>query len=71
MGGPPTNRATAVRTMAGMPVTDRPKPPAPTCAPAYVGPCQGCQESTHRYGPGGNPLCSICTRDLETRRAAR
>jgi len=55
-----------------MPVeTDRPKPPAPDCAPAYVGPCQGCQQPCHRYGPGGNPLCIICKRELEAGRAGR
>jgi len=55
-----------------MPVEiDRPKPPAPDCAPAYVGPCQGRQQPCHRYGPGGNPLCSICTRQLEAWRAGR
>ncbi|WP_346186380.1 hypothetical protein [Streptomyces osmaniensis] len=39
---------------------DRPKPPAPTCAPAQVGPCAGCGHPTHRYGHGGNPLCVVC-----------
>ncbi|NUQ95854.1 MAG: hypothetical protein HOY79_04595 [Streptomyces sp.] len=38
----------------------RPKPPAPECPPALVGPCQGCQQPCHRYGMGGNPLCAVC-----------
>ncbi|MFE9812390.1 hypothetical protein [Streptomyces sp. NPDC005548] len=37
-----------------------PTPPAPTCAPAHVGPCTGCGAPTHRYGLGGGPLCVIC-----------
>lgn len=44
----------------GMLTADRPKPPAPVCPPAQVGPCQGCQQPTHRYGNGGNPLCAVC-----------
>lgn len=30
------------------------------CAVDQVGPCASCQKLTHRYGPGGNPLCSTC-----------
>lgn len=52
----------------GMSDTVRPKPPAPTCAPAYVGPCQGCQEPCHRYGPGGCPLCVLCLDAVEAAR---
>lgn len=26
-----------------------------------IGPCAGCGADTHRYGPGGNPLCATCT----------
>ena len=44
--------------------TDRPKPPAPECALKDVGPCVSCQHPTHRYGHGGNPLCSVCLRPV-------
>lgn len=58
------------RTMTAMSiVSDRPAPPAPVCAPNQVGPCRGCQHPTCRYGPGGNPLCVLCTRALEEWRA--
>ncbi|WP_406263549.1 hypothetical protein OIA45_49045 (plasmid) [Streptomyces chartreusis] len=50
-------------------LTDRPKPPAPTCPPAQVGPCQGCQHPTKRYGHGGNPLCIVCRAPVEAARA--
>jgi hypothetical protein len=53
------------------PISDRPVPPAPECAPSYVGPCTKCQHPTHRYGPGGNPLCVLCRRELEEWRAAQ
>lgn len=33
------------------------KAPAPICPPAQVGPCARCGQPTHRYGPGGGPLC--------------
>jgi hypothetical protein len=51
------------------PISARPKPPAPECASSQVGPCRGCGHPTHRYGLGGNPLCVLCTRDLEEWRA--
>lgn len=44
----------------GMLDTARPKPPVPECPPNLVGPCASCQEPTHRYGHGGNPLCPVC-----------
>ncbi|MFD5848301.1 hypothetical protein [Streptomyces chartreusis] len=48
---------------------DRPKPPAPTCAPARVGPCAGCGHPTKRYGHGGNPLCVVCRAPVLARQA--
>ena len=50
---------------------DRPKPPAPECAPSQVGLCARCQNPCHRYGYGGNPLCVLCRRDVEAGRAAQ
>jgi hypothetical protein len=64
----------APRTMAGMStpaMTDRPKPPAPECAPSQVGLCAKCQHPCHRYGHGGNPLCVLCRKELEEWRAGR
>lgn len=46
-----------------------PAPPAPVCAPAMVGPCTGCGHPTHRYGPGGCPLCVVCLAAMEASRA--
>ncbi|MFD9249524.1 hypothetical protein [Streptomyces bottropensis] len=40
--------------------TAAPVPPAPTCPPAYVGPCARCGHPTHKYGLGGCPLCALC-----------
>ncbi|MEU5323022.1 hypothetical protein AB0G67_40660 [Streptomyces sp. NPDC021056] len=48
-----------------------PKPPAPTCPPAYVGPCAGCGHPTQRYGPGGCPLCVICHAPVLARQAKK
>ncbi|WP_031069311.1 hypothetical protein [Streptomyces sp. NRRL S-118] len=33
-----------------------------SCPPEHVGPCASCRELTHRYGEGGNPLCTACRR---------
>lgn len=30
------------------------------CAGSQVGPCSGCGRKTHKYGPGGLPLCTYC-----------
>ncbi|MFH8483679.1 hypothetical protein [Streptomyces sp. NPDC018055] len=29
-----------------------------------TGPCATCQQPTHRYGHGGNPLCASCRAKL-------
>jgi len=50
--------------MTGM-TSAPPKPPAPTCPPAYVGLCASCHHPTHRYGPEGNPLCVLCKAALD------
>lgn len=50
---------------------DRPKPPAPECPPAYIGPCATCQQPTHRYGTGGNPLCVVCRAPVLARQAKK
>jgi len=52
--------------MTGMTST-APKPPAPVCPPAQVGLCASCQHPTHRYGPGGSPLCVLCQAALDAR----
>lgn len=35
---------------------------------AITGPCASCQQPTHRYGPGGNPLCPDCLTRVEAGR---
>ncbi|MFF8910526.1 hypothetical protein [Streptomyces olivaceoviridis] len=42
----------------------RPAPPLPECPPSQVGPCANCQQPTHRYGHGGNPLCVVCRAEV-------
>ncbi|MFJ5646358.1 hypothetical protein [Streptomyces sp. NPDC093223] len=37
-----------------------PDPSALVCPGDRVGPCRGCQRTTHRYGSGGSPLCQWC-----------
>ncbi|TRO56269.1 hypothetical protein E4K73_47275 [Streptomyces sp. IB201691-2A2] len=39
------------------PPISEPDPSTFTCSSSMVGPCSGCQRSTHRYGSGGLPLC--------------
>lgn len=41
--------------------------PSAVLAPGLVGPCAGCQRSTHRYGAGGRPLCQWCMDPVEAR----
>ena len=38
------------------PQISEPDPSTFTCSSSLVGPCSGCQRSTHRYGSGGLPL---------------
>lgn len=60
------------RTYDGrMHAPDTPKPPAPICAPAQIGPCAGCGHATHRYGLGGGPLCSVCHAPVLARQAKK
>ncbi|PWI06566.1 hypothetical protein DIZ27_32930 [Streptomyces sp. NWU339] len=40
-------------------------PSVATCSGEQVGMCATCQRRTHRYGRGGNPLCSYCRADLQ------
>jgi hypothetical protein len=54
--------------MASMSTHAAPKPPAPVCPPAQVGPCAGCGHPTHRYGLGGCPLCVVCLAKVEASR---
>ncbi|WP_328843162.1 hypothetical protein [Streptomyces sp. NBC_00258] len=42
------------------PPISEPDPSTFTCSSSLVGPCSGCQRSTHRYGSGGLPLCHWC-----------
>ncbi|REE63987.1 hypothetical protein BX257_6650 [Streptomyces sp. 3212.3] len=37
-----------------------PDPSALVCPGDHVSSCSTCQRKTHRYGYGGNPLCSYC-----------
>ncbi len=53
-------------TAAVPPPISEPDPSTQFCSSAYVGPCSGCQRSTHKYGSGGLTLCQWC---LETVRA--
>ncbi|WP_404200134.1 hypothetical protein [Streptomyces tauricus] len=39
------------------PPISEPDPSTFTASSSYVGPCSGCQRSTHKYGSGGLPLC--------------
>lgn len=73
--GPAADRFPCSSYHAGMSTptvaADRPKPPAPECAPAQVGLCAKCQQPCHRYGHGGNPLCVLCRKELEEWRASK
>ncbi|MEQ4608510.1 hypothetical protein ACFWGE_30225 [Streptomyces bacillaris] len=33
-----------------------------------TGPCARCQQPTHRYGHGGNPLCKVCREQLPVKK---
>ncbi|MFF7631416.1 hypothetical protein ACWGH7_16390 [Streptomyces cyaneofuscatus] len=35
-----------------------------------TGPCATCQQPTHRYGLGGNPLCASCRAKLPVKKPA-
>ncbi|TFV33250.1 hypothetical protein E4K10_31005 [Streptomyces sp. T1317-0309] len=45
---------------APVPPISEPDPSALVCPGDHVGSCSSCQRKTHRYGYGGNPLCSHC-----------
>ncbi|MGW7196180.1 hypothetical protein [Streptomyces chryseus] len=38
------------------------------CAPAHKGLCARCHRPCHRYGVGGNPLCTTCREIVESAR---
>ncbi|TRO56311.1 hypothetical protein E4K73_46870 [Streptomyces sp. IB201691-2A2] len=42
------------------PPISEPDPSTFTCSSSMVGPCSGCQRSTHKYSGGGLPLCHWC-----------
>lgn len=43
-------------TSAFPPPISEPDPSTFTCSSSMVGPCSGCQRSTHKYSGGGLPL---------------
>ncbi|MGY3199680.1 hypothetical protein ACVW19_000190 [Streptomyces sp. TE5632] len=45
-------------TIAPPPTEDDPS--VAMCSSDQVGRCTVCHRRTHRYGRGGNPLCSYC-----------
>lgn len=57
--------------MTTMPVTVPPidvdDPSVALCSGEQVGRCATCHRRTHRYGHGGNPLCSYCFAEQSAR----
>lgn len=49
--------------------TQRQRSTALNCPPAHVGLCAGCHHPCHRYGFGGNPLCTTCRDVVEAARS--
>lgn len=53
------------------PPVSEPDPSALSCSSDLVGPCAGCQRTTHKYGSGGQPLCQWCMSAARSRWDAR